>query len=153
MFGYFAAPANQPRIDLGPEFTPEQFEARQQFERGFQAYVNLARQPRAPFFTPPSATGQVPADYAQYYASMRQLQSMYPQYGAELARQAAIVGHMADLRRGRRLRMRPPPMAGNGGYSSYVPLSVPPGFTAGEAATIGTPIRWWSNDPTLPIGY
>lgn len=151
MFGYFAAPANQPRIDLGPEFYPEQFEARQQFEQGLTAYLNLARQPRAPFFTPPSAAGQVPPSYAQYYASMRQLQSMYPEYGAELARQAAIVGHMADLRRSRRLRMRPPPMAGNG-YSSYVPLSVPPGFTAGEAATIGTPIEWWS-DATLPIGY
>lgn len=151
MFGYFAPPSRQPRIDLGPEFTPEQYEARQQFERGLQAYLELARHPQPPFFTRPM--GQVPPAYAQYYASMRQLQALHPAYAAELAREAAIVGHMADLRRARRLRMRPPAMSGNGGYTYYVPLSVPPGFTAGEAATIGTPVNWWNDEPTLPIGY
>jgi hypothetical protein len=147
---YFAPAARQPRVDFGFEYLPEQYEARQQFERGFQEYMNLARRPQAPFFTPP--LGQVPPEYAAYYAQMRQLQALYPEHAAELAQQAAIVGHMADLRRSRRLRMRPPPMAGNG-YSYYTPLPVPPGFTAAEAATIGAPVRYWNHAPTLPIGY
>lgn len=132
VIGYFASQNTAPRIDLGPEFSPEQREARQQFERGFTAYVDLARR------QPPPTDYRDPA-YQQYYASMRELQSSSPEYAAELAEQAAIVGHMADLRRGRRLRMRPPPLA----QSPYVALPLPPGYSAAEIATIGMPVRYW----------
>lgn len=134
-YGYFAPAANAPHIDLGPEFTPEQYESRQIFDRGLTAYLDLVRSPRPPF----GPMGDLEPAYRDYYSAMRELQSLDPVMAAELAQQSSIVGHMADLRRGRRLRMRPPPLA----QSPYVALSVPPGYEAGEIATIGLPLEYY----------
>lgn len=134
-YGYFAAPAHAPHIDLGPEFTPEQYEARQVFDRGLTAYLDLVRSPRPPF----GPMGQLDPAYNAYYSSVRELEALDPRLAAELMQQASIVGHMADQRRGWRLRMRPPPLA----QSPYVALSVPPGYEAGEIATIGIPLEYY----------
>lgn len=83
--------------------------------------------------------GQLDPAYNAYYSSVRELQALDPRMAAELMQQASIVGNLADQRRGWRLRMRPPPLA----QSPYVALSVPPGYEAGEIATIGIPLEYY----------
>lgn len=122
-------------MDLGPEFGPEDYEARQLFNQGLQHYLDFARRPGPPV----SPMGQVDPAYQAYYSKMRELQSDNPYAAAELSREAALVGRMADRRRGRRLRMKPPPPLSQ---SPYVALPLPPGYGYSEIATIGMPVRY-----------
>lgn len=134
-YGYFAQANRAPHVDLGPEWTPEQYEARQIYDRGLKAYLDLVRSPRPPF----NPMGQLDPSYQSYYSAVRELQSLDPAMASELAQQSMIMGHMADLRRGRRIFMKPPPLAQN----PYIALPVPPGYEAGEAATIGFPLYYY----------
>ena len=132
---YAAVPANQPHIDLGPEWSPEQAEARQIMERGLQSFLTVARQqPRDPFHPPPEAP------LRSYQAAMQQLNWLQrPEEASELAYQAGMVGLMAERAQARRARLSRRPALAMG----YVIVPGPdPGFTLLDMAWAGVPLRY-----------
>lgn len=125
-------PATQPHIDLGPEWSPEQAEARQTMERGLQAFLTVARQqPRDPFH-PPDET-----QLRRYQEAFQELSLRRPEEASELAYQAGTVGLMAERAQGRRARLSRHPGLG------YIIVPGPdPGFTLLDMAWAGVPLRY-----------
>jgi hypothetical protein len=138
-------------IDLGPtiDWTPRGREYRQRFEEGLTSYLQYARQPKPP--PVPLATGQWERNPAllEYQRAQRESQVHAPWIAQQLATEAAIMGRMADLRRGRAIELglrRPPGVAGLG--QIWVTPAAPPGYSFAEAATIGVPT--WVTGAPLP---
>lgn len=136
--GYFAPAATAPRFDLGPEFSPEQYESRQQFERGAQAFLDYARRP-PDAGAPPTQDPRL----QRYQESVQWLTLRDPARASELAHQAAQIGIMAQRRAwrpsqfGYRHRFSGPPAPAGIGFIQ-VPV-MPPG-SPWFAAWAGTPV-------------
>jgi len=98
-----------------------------------------------------AAVGQFETDpnLVAYQEQLYQMTPRYPGIAAELANQAAMVGHQADLRAGRHMMMKlRRPAAGLG--RTWMMPSAPPGYSYGERATIGVPVRLTRfDDPVL----
>lgn len=127
---YAAMPATAPRIDLGPEWTPEQSEARQTMERGMQAFLAVARQPRDPFHPPDQS------QLRRYQESFQELAIRSPDEASELAHQAGNVAQMAERYQGRRSRL-----SRHLGLGYVIVPGPDPGFTLLDMAWSGVPRR------------
>lgn len=137
--GYFAPPAQRARMDLGPEIpgvtSPADYESRQQFERGLNAMLAMARQRPGPGL--PGAPGTDPA-LREYQEAVQWLSLRDPSRAAELAQTAGQVGIMAQRRRARPLLFGRPPTAGLG----YIQVpGLGPGSSLVDVAYAGTPVR------------
>lgn len=128
---YAAVPATQPHIDLGPEWSPEQAEARQLLERGVQSFLTVARATRDPYHPPPEAP------LRRYQETLQELTALRrPEEAAELAYQAATVAQAAERYQSRRARLSRTPGLG------YVQIpAADPGFTLLDFAWAGVPWR------------
>lgn len=130
---YAAMPATAPRIDLGPEWSPEQAEARQVMERGLESFLRLSRKPRDPFHPPDSA------ELRRYQESFQELALRSPSEASELAHQAGTVAQMAERSQARRARLSRHPGLSLG----YIMVPGPdPGFTLLDMAWAGVPLRY-----------
>ena len=130
---YAAVPANQPHIDLGPEWTPEQAEARQIMERGLRSFLTVARQPRDPFHPPD------PGALRRYQEAFQELAVRHPEEASELAYQAGTVAQMAERSQARRARLSRHPGLSLG----YIQVPGPdPGYTLLDLAWSGVPLRY-----------
>ena len=117
---YAAPPARQAHIDLGPESTAADFENRQTFTRGLNAYLQVARSGgRSPL-----APSQSSPELVVYQQAVQDLNRLDPALAAELSQQAGTIGVMRERQLyrpflfGRRALMGigyilvPPPMPG-----------------------------------------
>ncbi len=133
--GNYAAPAaNQPRIDLGPEVSPEQAEGRQVFERGLRSFLDYAR---APTTDPLSFRPDDPRLRA-YQDAQAQLRHTQPEYSQELTAMAAQAADFSERYRSRLARLSRSPALHGAGYV-MVP-TVGPGFSLIDAAWAGEPV-------------
>lgn len=131
---YAAPPANQPRIDLGPEFSSEQAAGRQVFERGLRSFLDYSR----------SYTGD-PLTYRPddprlraYQEAQQELRRTQPEYGAELTQMAAQAADFSERYRSRLARLSRSPSLHGAGYM-LVP-TMGPGLDLIDAAGAGEPV-------------
>lgn len=143
---YFAPTSHRAGIDLGPtiDWTPRGREYRQRFEEGLTAFLHHAGRPLPP---PVPPVGQWERDPAllEYQRAQRESQAHAPWIAQQLATEAAIMGRMADLRRGRQLASGPRRPARALGQIWVTPAA-PPGASFQERATIGVP-TWVTGAP------
>lgn len=134
---YFAPASTRAGIDLGPEveWTPEGREYRQRFEEGFNAYLQHASHP----LPPPVGQWETDPALLEYQQAMRETSSHAPWISEQLAMEAEILGHQADLRSGRNLMMHVRrPVHGLG--QIWLTPAAPPGYSFSERATVGLPV-------------
>lgn len=134
---HFAQPDRAPRVDLGPEFTPEQYESRHQFERGLKSFFDIAR--RQPTLEQPGDPTTDPA-LREYQRASQWLQLRDPERAAELSQMAAGAGIMAQRRAAR-------PTLFLSGFGYIQVPALPPGSSYYDFARAGVPTRIWREPP------
>lgn len=144
--GYFAPSVHTARMDLGPETGPADYEARHQFEKGLNAMLSQARQPRSPFDEP----GNTPAQ-EQYQEAVQWLSLRNPSVASRLTNEAQRVGVMAERRAYRPFLFGRKGMTGLGQPTIMVPW-LPPGYSLVDAARAGTPVGESSVAETAATG-
>lgn len=141
--GYFAPPARAPRFDLGPEYTPQQAESRQTFQRGAAAFLDYAKRPTDPFTFNPND----PALRA-YQEAQQDLVARDPMVASELTQTAAQIALMSEGRFQRRNELsRTAAVRSFSGLGYMVVPAIGPGGSFVDAARAGMPVRIWPLHP------